>query len=93
MRSKALACNCLIPGIAVLYPVEATDIRLFRLLSGVSVAPPLGEFITRSVESYRLCVSNCERSINIKTRQLSPELGCCATENYRLISKLLEIKL
>lgn len=39
IRSKALACNCLIPGIAVLYPVEVMDILLFRLLRGVSVAP------------------------------------------------------
>ena len=68
--SKAWVCCRLIDGIAGSNPVEGTDVRLLCLLCVVWVAAPAKGLITRSEESYRVCVCvwDLESSSNVGLR-------------------------
>ena len=76
VRSNAQDLKCLIGGITGLNLAEGMDVRLLCLLS-LAGSGFCDELITRSRESYRLCV--CVWSRNLKN-----EWGCCATENKQI---------
>jgi hypothetical protein len=86
VRSKAWVCSRWLAGI-----VGPNAARAWMYLSCeccvLSGRGLCDELITRSEESYRLCVRLVVCDIETsRKRRASPELGCCATGNERVTS-------
>ena len=58
MWPKVYVCSCSIAGIEGLNPTEGMEVSMLCLLCGVGSGLCNG-WITRSQESYWVCVSNC----------------------------------
>ena len=70
LRSKAKMCIRLIAGIAGSIPAEGICSSLVLVECCVGSGHTNG-LITRSDESYRVCLANCVRSANLPTNNYS----------------------
>jgi len=59
VRSKEVVGGCLITGIAGSNPTKDVDVLLLYMLCDCVVSGPCDEMITRSEESYQVCVCVC----------------------------------